>query len=80
MNPDLDALIQRYVTTIPRPERMQALAQIVQHQTDQVTVMGVFHAVSPTLIAGRLHNVSSGSSGGAIRSTEAWNAQDWEVR
>jgi peptide/nickel transport system substrate-binding protein len=78
-NPELDGLIERFLTTIPWRERMQALAGIVQHQTDRVTVMGMSYSVSPTMIANRVQNVTTGSSGGA-RSTEAWNAHEWDTR
>jgi peptide/nickel transport system substrate-binding protein len=77
---ELDILIERYVTTIPRAERMQALAQIVQHQSENVTIMGLLYAPMPTLIGARLVNVGAGSGGGAVRSSEAWNAHEWDVR
>ncbi len=80
MNPGLDALIERYVTTIPWPARMDALAQIVQHQSEQVTLMGLFYRPTPTFLAARLINVTAGSAAGAVRSTEAWNAHDWDVK
>jgi hypothetical protein len=71
MNPEFDAMIERYVATIPWPARMEVLAQSVQHQTDQVTIMGLFYRPSPTLIANRLVNVTAGNAAGAVRSTEA---------
>jgi peptide/nickel transport system substrate-binding protein len=80
MNRELDLLIERYVTTIPRPERVRMLAQMVQHQSEQVTFLGIFWSLSPTMIASRLEHVTAGNTAAAIRSTEAWNAQEWDVR
>jgi ABC-type transport system substrate-binding protein len=75
-NPDLDALVDRYATTIPVAERLQVLAAIVHHQTDQVIAMGLFHYVNPTMATSRLINVT----GRGPRSQEAWNAHEWDLR
>jgi peptide/nickel transport system substrate-binding protein len=75
-NQDMDVLVERYVTTIPRAERLQVLAGIVSHQTDQVVAMGLFHYVNPTMAANRLLHVT----GRGPRSQEAWNAHEWDVR
>lgn len=80
INPDLDALIDSYITTIPRPERVRVLGQIVHHQTDRVTVMGIVYSVAPTMIGSRLQNVTAGTYGGPMRSTEAWNAHEWDIK
>jgi peptide/nickel transport system substrate-binding protein len=76
LSPELDALIERYTTTVPRTERLQALGQILNHQTSNVTTMGLFHYVNPTMAANRLANVS----GRGFGFTEAWNAHEWDVR
>jgi peptide/nickel transport system substrate-binding protein len=75
-SPELDALLDKYATTIPRPERLQALAEIVHHQTEHVTFLGLLHNVNPTMVADRLVNVTPRSN----RATEAWNAHEWDVR
>lgn len=72
---ELDALIERYEVTIPKAERMRILGQIVHHQTDRLTLMGLFHHFSPTLVANRLKNVG----GRGVRTTEAWNAHEWDA-
>jgi len=77
-NADLDALIDRYVSTIPMDERMGALAGIVAHQTQNVTVMGMIYSVTPTVFANRIQHITAGRAG-AARSTEAWNAHEWTV-
>lgn len=79
MSADLDGLIGRYVTTVPRAERMQVLGQIVQHQTSQVIIMGLSFALMPTMASARMRNVTQGNWGGAVRSSEAWNVQVWDV-
>jgi hypothetical protein len=40
MNPEFDALIEKYHATVPRQERIQALGEIVPHISDQLNVMG----------------------------------------
>lgn len=73
---ELDALLERYITTIPRAERVQTLGQIVRHQTDLLTVMGLVYDVDITLYHGRIANVRSRGD----RATQAWNAHEWELR
>jgi peptide/nickel transport system substrate-binding protein len=75
-NAEFDALIERYFVTIPRAERTQVLGQIVHHITDQVVMMGLYYLASPTVMHNRLVNVDSGGD----RATQAWNAQEWDVR
>lgn len=76
MNPEFDALLDRYFATIPIPERNQVLGQIVRHQTDLVTVMGLFYGAEPTLISNRL---TGAGPRGAQDSTNAWNAHEWDL-
>jgi peptide/nickel transport system substrate-binding protein len=76
MNPELDALIDRFETTIPRAERMTVARQAVQHITDQVVELPLFYDAQPALIASRLLNVE-GSRG---TSHTTWNAHEWDVR
>jgi hypothetical protein len=49
---------------------------LVHHMTDRVTAMGVFYDVEPTMVGNRLVNVSARIK----RSTQAWNAEQWDVR
>jgi peptide/nickel transport system substrate-binding protein len=77
MNPDFDALIDKFYATIPRGERMQVLAQIVQHTTDQLNTMGLFYDSEPIAVGRRLRNVAAMKAAG---STPVWNADRWEVR
>ena len=75
MNPEYDALIDRFLTTIPRSERIHTLGQIVHQMTDQVLLMGLFYDTEATMISNRLSNVAKLS-----RSNMSWNAHEWELR
>jgi peptide/nickel transport system substrate-binding protein len=77
MNPDLDALIDRFFATIPTAERIDVLGQIVNHVTDRVTVMSLFYNTSPSLVADRLQNVAQQKDGRVLR---PWNTHEWDVR
>jgi peptide/nickel transport system substrate-binding protein len=75
IHPDLDAAIDAYVTTIPRPERMQALAATVRHMSEQLSTLPLIHSVTPTVVANRVKNIT----GKSTRGSEPWNAQEWDV-
>ncbi len=77
-NRELDALIDRYQTTVPMGERMQVATQIVHHMTDQLPVMGLFYNLFPAVISNRLVNVSPPT--GVEGARQAWNAHEWDVR
>lgn len=55
---------------------MGALAAMVRHMSEQLNYLPVMHSVTPTVVAHRIQNVT----GKSTRSTESWNAQEWEVR
>lgn len=76
MNPEFDALIDRYFATIPRPERTQIVGQIINHMTDQALIMGLFYTIEPILVNNRVSGVMARHS----RSTHAWNAHEWDVK
>lgn len=54
--PEMDAIIDRYFTTIPWNDRMQIGRQIIQTISEQVVIMGLYHDIAPTLIPNRLLN------------------------
>ena len=70
VDPDYDLLMRRYVTAVPLSERMQALARLVNVQTSQLLIMGLYYTVYAVVMADRLQNVPPGV---------AWNAHDWDV-
>jgi hypothetical protein len=53
-----DRLVDRVFVTIPPAERMQVLGDMVHHMTDQVTMLGPYYRVLPTMISNRLLHVS----------------------
>lgn len=75
MNPDVDALVERYFTTIPFNDRMQVLSQIVRYTTENVVWMPLYWRVLPTLMHERVAEVNTIGEG-----NQWWNAHLWEVR
>ena len=71
-----DALLDRFVSTVPGGERVEILSQIMRRVTDDLVFMGMFHIVNPTLIHDRLSNVTAGSAA----ATAAWNAHEWALK
>ena len=71
VNAEYDSIMDRYLATIPLPERMQALAEIIRWQTDLQLVIGFFYSVNGILLSNRLENTHPGTG---------WNAHEWELR
>ena len=71
VDPEWDGLMRRYVTSVPMPERMQALSQLVHMQTDQLSLMGLYYTVYAVVMSNRLQNVPPGV---------AWNTHLWDVK
>jgi ABC-type transport system substrate-binding protein len=74
-NRELDSLIDRYVVTIPRAERMGLLGQIVHHLSDQIPSLPLFFVVDNTIFSKRI----SGMTKRTEKATQAWNAEEWDV-
>jgi peptide/nickel transport system substrate-binding protein len=75
-NPELDGFLDRYLTTIRMQDRLEALAGMVHHQTENVTMLPVFFDVGATMVGNRLRNVAARGD----RYTEAWNAHEWDLK
>jgi hypothetical protein len=71
-----DALIEHYLTTIPRSERLQAPRDIVRFRTDQLPSMGLFYEPEFTMYDERLSNITSRGP----RSAQTRNAHEWDVK
>ena len=71
VNAEYDAIMDRYLTTIPVAERMQPLAQLIRWQTDLQLVIGFFYSVNGILLSDRMVNTHPGTG---------WNAHEWDVR
>ena len=76
MSPELDALIDRYLVTIPIGDRMQLAGEIVHHLTDQVLPIVTYYDAQPTVVGRRLQNVAVHI---AADSTNTWNVEEWDV-
>lgn len=74
-SPEYDALYERYLVTIPKQERQQALARILQHIAAQLPVLAIYYRVAPTMISNRIRHV------GPIQTfvPQSWNAHDWDM-
>ena len=57
-NPELDAAINGWYTTIPMPGRLEHLRTILRILTDQLPALGTVHGPEPMMISNRLVNVS----------------------
>jgi peptide/nickel transport system substrate-binding protein len=75
MNPQVDALIGRYFTTIPFDERIGVLGQLVHHTTEDLIWMPLFWRVVPTFMHNRLREVPPVGDVGE----QYWNAHLWDV-
>ncbi len=74
-NPEYDAMWDRYLTTIPMGERMQAARQLVNHIAEQVIILPIFYRMEPTVVSNRL----TGAAARHLNSSQAWNAELWDV-
>ncbi len=72
MNPEFDALIERYSLTIPFDERMQVLRQLARHLHEEAIVSTLFYDPDITVMNGRLQNVGAWSS-------SIWDVTRWDV-
>jgi peptide/nickel transport system substrate-binding protein len=71
MNPELDGFIDRYLVTIPVPQRMAEARGIVHHISDQLPIMGLLYDTEPMLVSNRLKNVDA--------RLNTRNAYEWDV-
>jgi peptide/nickel transport system substrate-binding protein len=76
LSPEFDARLERYFRTVPMPERIQALGQVIHQIADQVTMVGLYFSPNPGAVADRLVGVSNEWPGVFI----TWNAHEWDVR
>jgi len=72
-DPEMDALVERFYSTVPRRERLQIAGQIVHQATDQVVVMPLFWDPSLNMVSGRVQNVP------AIGDSVPWNVEEWQT-
>lgn len=77
MNPALDTLIDRYYSTIPQAERLETVAQIMAHITENLNAMGMYYSAEFSLISNRLTNARARQNG---ISNQTWNVHEWDVK
>jgi peptide/nickel transport system substrate-binding protein len=77
MNPEFDAMIDRYYTTIPPQERLEVVRQILFHVSDQLPLMGLLYDADQLFVNHRLQNVTHTR---LLGNTQTWNAHQWELR
>ncbi len=77
VNAELDALIDRYFTTIPTQDRMDILARAIAHLTEQVVMLPLFYNTEFTLVANRLENAQSRKA--STGSAQAWSSYEWDI-
>lgn len=73
---ELDALLDQYIVTIPKRERVLILADVIGHMTENLVVLPLFHDAEPAIVSHRLVNVGAEKGG----SLQGWNAHEWDVR
>jgi hypothetical protein len=77
VSPELDGLIERFLVTIPRAERLRVAGDIVHHLTDQVIVLDQFYDLEPQAVASR---VTGAATQVARTATNTWNVHSWDLR
>jgi len=77
MSPELDGLLDQYYSTIPRPQRTEALGRIVRHIAENLNLMGLFYNGDAEAISNRVTGVTTARAGGSLSS---WNAHEWDMK
>ena len=75
MSAEFDAYLETYFKTVPVPERIQTLGQIIRHIADQVTLIGLYYNPQPGAISDRVVSVTREWPGIVI----TWNVHEWDV-
>jgi peptide/nickel transport system substrate-binding protein len=78
--PEMDALIDRYFTTIPTGERMQVGRQLVNRLSEDVGWIGLYYLVGPILLPNKVPNLKISASPGTWGEQMMEFVHEWEVR
>jgi peptide/nickel transport system substrate-binding protein len=76
-NPQWDALVDRFLVTIPYAQRMQVLSDMLYFLADQLPHMPLFFDTQVVLVSNRLVNVDAHQTG---LGTQGWDAYRWAVK
>ena len=74
MNPEYDALVDKYFLSVPRQDRLRAWADIIQHMTSNLVAIHLIYEPVPQLINNRLRDVEPRTA-----RAQAFNSQLWDV-
>jgi peptide/nickel transport system substrate-binding protein len=77
INPEFDALLDRYFATVPQGERKEVLGEIIHHISDRLTALGLFYDREVSLVGNRLLNVAGAPNLDAV---QTWNGDLWDTR
>lgn len=72
-SPELDTLIDTFLTTIPRAERIQILRQAMRHISENLNQMGLFYDADFTFVGNRIGYIGASE-------TLLWDVQRWEIK
>jgi peptide/nickel transport system substrate-binding protein len=75
MNPELDAAIIRYQTTIAVGPRLEAARDITRHVTENLPILPLFFDSWPAAASQRITNISAAQNG----AQRLWNVTDWDL-
>ena len=73
VSPEFDSLIDRYLTTIPKQERLRVLGDAVRHISENLNLMGLFYDADISFLSSRLQNVT-------VRERILWNIHLWDTK
>lgn len=73
VSPEFDSLIDRYLTTIPKPERLQVLRQATRYISENLNLMGLFFDADFVFASNRLYKITANE-------TQAWDVHEWDVK
>jgi ABC-type transport system substrate-binding protein len=71
MNPEFDAAVLKFFSTIDHGTRMDLLRPIIHQASDELIVMGLFYDTTVTAVNNRIRGVTAANEG--------WNATDWSI-
>ena len=72
ISPEFDGLIDRFLSSIPRSERMQALRDTMRYISEKLNLVGLFYDADFTFLTNRLRDVSAGK-------TQVWSVHLWDM-
>jgi ABC-type transport system substrate-binding protein len=76
VNPEWDALIDRYAVTIPLSERNQVMSDVIMFMLRELPDMPILYDAFTALVAKRLVNAGVPRGSGI----QGWNAETWDLR